>query len=258
MIPFLRFTRRRLQAAILILLIVSGEQSPAQDWTTHCRQVILVVTDNWASARGTLHTFHHRNGSWKTEGRPTPVMVGRKGLGWGLGLHRERTGKPQKHEGDQRAPAGIFRLEFGFGAEPLPKGSFPYRQVFPRDRWVDDPASSFYNQWVVADDSRFPKDWTSAEKLKRSDGIYDHVIVVAHNRSQIRPGRGSAIFLHRWYGPGHPTIGCTAMGKNRMIGLLKWLNAEEYPILIQIPAFELKTLEMPDPLRNQIEQNIRP
>ena len=235
----------KIRCVISLLTIGIASSLPAQDWRTGCEQVVVVVTEGWASSQGRLATFSKGNGEWRAVRGTIPVTVGDRGLGWGLGLHRERTTEPLKREGDKRAPAGVFRLDFGFGVSPFLERAFPYRQVFARDRWVDDPSSRFYNQWVVDDDARFPKDWSSAEVLMRPDGIYDHVIAVGHNRSGIRSGRGSAIFMHSWFGPGKSTIGCTAMEKREVIRLLEWLDAGKEPVLIQVPKKYLEGLELP-------------
>jgi L,D-peptidoglycan transpeptidase YkuD (ErfK/YbiS/YcfS/YnhG family) len=44
----------------------------------------------------------------------------------------------------------------------------------------------------------------------RADPLYDLVAVLDWNRRPVVPGRGSAIFLHLWRKPRHPTAGCIA------------------------------------------------
>ncbi|MEM6278950.1 MAG: L,D-transpeptidase family protein [Verrucomicrobiota bacterium] len=201
-----------------------------------------------------MATFSRGQSRWKMDRSGIPVTVGQRGLGWGIGLHPGDQEGPQKREGDHRAPAGVYLLEFGFGAAAFREKGFPFRQVFDRDRWVDDPASRFYNQWVVEGDSRFPQDWNSAEIMKREDGLYDYVIVVGHNRNPILPGRGSAIFLHSWRAPGKSTVGCTAMETEEVKRLLQWLKKEANPILIQLPSPYLNSIGISAPLRKAIER----
>lgn len=241
---------------VLAIVLLMGQIPSllAQDWRASCEQAIVVITDTWADPDGRLSAFSKEGGQWRAVGGSIPITVGHKGLGWGLGLHAAKTAEPLKREGDKRAPAGVFRLEFGFGVSPFRERAFPYRQVYERDRWVDDPASRFYNQWVVENDARFPKDWSSAEVLRRPDGIYDYVIAVGHNRSRTEPGRGSAIFMHSWFGPGKSTIGCTAMEKREVKNLLMWLDAGKSPVLIQIPREQLGELQLPDGLLPAIRQ----
>ena len=97
------------------------------------------------------------------------------------------------------------------------------------------------------------RDWSSAEILKRKDGIYDFAIAVGHNRFAVEPGHGSAIFVHSWYGPGVATIGCTAMPKAEVKAILKWLDAKRGPVLVQLPREELKQVELPPGLVEAIE-----
>src|SRR6056297_3097663 len=169
---------------------VSGES-----WRNSCRQMIVVTTADWEATTGRLCTLERVGARWVAVGKPIRVTVGRKGLGWGLGLHTAERPGPIKREGDKRAPAGLFRLESGFGVKALNLPKFDYRQTTENDFWVDDPGSEKYNQWVVSADKDSGRDWRSAEILHRPDGIYDYVIVVGHNRDPIIPGRGSAIFL---------------------------------------------------------------
>ncbi|MEM1441022.1 MAG: L,D-transpeptidase family protein [Verrucomicrobiota bacterium] len=219
-------------------------------------QVVVVITEKWDSPTGSLATFSRKNSIWSAQKERIPVTVGHKGLGWGLGLHPESSEEPKKREGDRRAPAGVFALEFGFGAAALRERAFPFRRVTDRDRWVDDPESLFYNQWVELGNPRFPKDWDSAEVMGRGDGLYDFVIVVGHNRNPIVPGRGSAIFLHSWVAPGRSTIGCTAMEKKEVKKLLQWLDQSANPILIQVPKLALDSLHLSDDLRGLIRENL--
>jgi L,D-peptidoglycan transpeptidase YkuD (ErfK/YbiS/YcfS/YnhG family) len=51
----------------------------------------------------------------------------------------------------------------------------------------------------------------SAERLFRGDRLYDLVLLTDWNWPRAERGRGSAIFLHRWRGPGRPTEGCVAL-----------------------------------------------
>ena len=65
--------------------------------------------------------------------------------------------------------------------------------------------------------------------------------VVAHNLDQV-PGAGSCIFLHVWEGAGVPTAGCTAMPEAEMLRLVRWLDRNKNPLLVQLPAAEYRRL----------------
>ena len=111
------------RSTLFLLALCSSSpllSSEAPPWNESVSgQIILVVTDTWESPRGTLGCFEKRNRNWVPAGIIHDVTVGRKGLGLGVGWHDKRLKGPLKQEGDDRAPAGIFPLEFGFGARPL-------------------------------------------------------------------------------------------------------------------------------------------
>ncbi len=205
-------------------------------WEESCCQAIVVLAKDWSSSNGRMICLERGANGWMVHQSWTPVTLGRKGLGLGLGLHSDNLKGPLKEEGDKKAPAGIFRIEGGFGTVPLTLAAFPYVQTTVEDFWVDDPRSRFYNRWVRSDDATLRRDWRSAEVLRRSDGLYDYAIVIGHNREKFAIGRGSAIFMHAWSAPGVPTIGCTAMEKQEVLFLLKWLDLSKHPVLIQAPA----------------------
>ncbi len=68
-----------------------------------------------------------------------------------------------------------------------------------------------YNQMV-----RRPHSF-SHEVLRRADRLYDLVILTDWNWPYPVKGRGSAIFLHRWRKPGHPTEGCVAFAPEHLL-----------------------------------------
>ncbi len=111
-----------------------------------------------------------------------------------------------KREGDGATPAGVHRI-VGCLYRPdrmaRPCGwAVPIR---PGDLWSDDPGHEDYNLMVRAP---YP---ASAERLFRGDRLYDLVLLTDWNWPGAERGRGSAIFLHRWRGPGVPTAGCIAL-----------------------------------------------
>ena len=56
--------------------------------------------------------------------------------------------------------------------------------------WCDDPKSKKYNKLVY-----FPFKH-SAEKLYRSENIYDIILVLNFNMNPVKKNKGSAIFVH--------------------------------------------------------------
>ncbi len=166
----------------------------------------------------TLWNKDEASGEWKRALGAWPVVVGRNGF----------ASVDEKHEGDGKTPSGIFPLGPAFGrAAALPTG-LAYQQAGRDDRWVDDPASAQYNQWVKGDVNA-----ASFEAMLREDGLYDAGIVVQYNMLPVIPGRGSAIFLHIWRDNGRsPTAGCVALEKRRLLELLKALEARRSPVVI--------------------------
>lgn len=202
-------------------------------------QLLLVISKNWDENAGTLFRFERStvDSSWK-QVDSFPVMLGKKGLGWGRGLHGgSRPGDPEKKEGDLRAPAGVFSLGTAFGEKAEHPGSYPYLQVTAGIVAVDDVNSSFYNQIVDREKIERP-DWKSEEKMQHKDGLYRMGLFVNHNFPKPVPGLGSCIFLHIWRGEGKATIGCTSMEANQLSKTLSWLRPEASPLLVQLPAQE--------------------
>jgi L,D-peptidoglycan transpeptidase YkuD (ErfK/YbiS/YcfS/YnhG family) len=199
------------------------------------RQLVVVTTPSWSSTTGTLRRYARADptAAWKPVGAAVPVVVGKKGLGWGDGPLPHEPAGPEKKEGDGRAPAGAFRLTAALGvADAPPAGTrLAYRRSTESTRCVDDPGSDRYNQIVEA-----PGDWKSAEVMRRTDGLYDWVVVVGHNAARV-PGAGSCVFLHVWRTPTSPTVGCTAMAKPAIEELMAWLEPEA--VLVEMPEAAL-------------------
>lgn len=173
---------------------------------------------------------------WSPDGGPRPVTVGRSGLGWAADQPHPRAG-PEKSEGDGRSPAGVFPLGVAFGTASAAEMGWiriGYLPLVPTTECVDDPASAHYN--AIVDRALVPhSDWRSSERMREVGEAYRLGIVVGHNVAPARPGLGSCIFLHLWSGKPSPTTGCTAMGAEAMEELLRWLDPEAHPVLVQLP-----------------------
>lgn len=205
-------------------------------------QCVVVLTESWDTNKGTLRAFERNNstGIWKVRGPEIPVVVGKKGLGQGLGLVVvEFKGAPRKKEGDNKAPAGIFRLSSAFGYASRRSARWiklPYLALSKETEGIDDPASRYYTQLVNRSRIAHP-DWRSSEQMLRKDVLYKWGVVVEHNARAIR-GAGSCIFLHIWKDSSSATAGCTAMREKDLVTLLRWLNPKRRPVLIQMPRAE--------------------
>ncbi|MCV9385847.1 L,D-transpeptidase family protein [Reichenbachiella ulvae] len=239
-------------ARVLLISLVFLSELSAQsslnglDVPASCSQIIWVQSANNNATTGQLVRYERVESEWEQVGTPIPVVLGKNGLAWGKGLHESR--QPEKVEGDGKAPAGIFLLgtSFGYAETSLIETSYPYRQATDRDYFIDDSQSEDYNSWksIPLNQANNPKAfWTSYERMRRKDHLYEFGIVVKHNQSPAVPGKGSAIFLHVWRGPGSATLGCTAMSKENLLALAAWLEPGKSPVLIQISKSDLPNLK---------------
>jgi L,D-peptidoglycan transpeptidase YkuD (ErfK/YbiS/YcfS/YnhG family) len=115
-----------------------------------------------------------------------------------------------KREGDGASPLGawpIRRVLYRPDRGAPPATALPCAALEPDDGWCDDPGDGAYNRPVKHPYS------ASAERLWREDGIYDVIVVLGHNDDPVRPGAGSAIFLHLARPDYAPTEGCVALAR---------------------------------------------
>jgi L,D-peptidoglycan transpeptidase YkuD (ErfK/YbiS/YcfS/YnhG family) len=144
-------------------------------------------------------------GRWgaRFRGRAVPCSVGRGGIG------RKRA------EGDGITPVGVHRIETVLLRRDRGAGPMRGRPIGPADGWSDDPADPAYNRMV-----RRPHRH-GHEALRRADQQYDLIAVLDWNRDPVVKGRGSAIFLHCWRKPRHPTAGCIAFAARDLGWILR-------------------------------------
>jgi D-alanyl-D-alanine dipeptidase len=215
----------------------------------HPLQAVVVTSAGWSSPRATLRRYERRTADdpWTAVGQPVPVNVGRNGMAWGTGRHVIPSGSAtRKAEGDGRAPAGVFPLQYAFGYAPTEEMGWvrlPYRQSVESSQCVDDVRSRHYN--TVLDVRNAAVDWMSYERMRRPDALYELGVFVGHNADPPVAGRGSCIFLHVWESPEVATSGCTAMERFRLEELLRWLTPAGAPVLVQMPQAEYDRLRTP-------------
>lgn len=229
---------------------VPSADSSASPVPASSRQMLVVTTPEWSATSGRMQRYERTASGWQAVGAPVEVAVGRNGLGWGRGLHEgsdARPGSPGKHEGDGRAPAGVFRLTAAFGYGASEPTGLPYVPTDADVECVDDTTSVAYN---TVRERTAGADWGSHEEMRRGDGLYRIGVVVAHNGPGVdgalvpgggpaaSPAGGSCIFLHVWRGPGSTTAGCTAMPDASLQDVLAWLDADAEPVLVQLPRAE--------------------
>ncbi|MCE8507116.1 L,D-transpeptidase family protein [Ruegeria pomeroyi] len=128
--------------------------------------------------------------------------------------------RADKREGDGATPVGIHRIVgMLYRADRIAPPAPWARPIGPGDLWSDDMGDAAYNHLVSAPYRH------SHEHLRRSDRLYDLVLVTDWNWPEAEPGRGSAIFVHQWRRPGYPTEGCVALSRPH----LHWLARRVRP-----------------------------
>ncbi len=143
-----------------------------------------------------------------------PCTIGRCGL------------TDTKREGDGATPRGVHRIVgMLYRPDRMAKPADWARPILPGDLWSDDPRHADYNMMVRAP---YP---FSHEHLRRSDPLYDLVLITDWNWPHAVAGRGSAIFIHQWRRPGFPTEGCIALRRDHLRAIAPRIRLETRLIL---------------------------
>src|SRR5688572_22684092 len=119
----LRRVARLFAAGIAVAALVATATSASAPTTpaalARATQLVVVTTATWDTTGGTLRRYSRdATGAWRAEGARVPVVVGRAGLAWGVGVAPDASDEPAKREGDGKAPAGLFPLGTAFGFAP--------------------------------------------------------------------------------------------------------------------------------------------
>ena len=134
-----------------------------------------------------------------------------------------------KIEGDGKTPIGCFSFKKIFYRDdktPPLKFGLDSEAIMSNSGWCDDPESKNYNQFV-----KLPVN-ESAEKLFRSDDLYDLIFVLDYNINPIVKNKGSAIFLHIAKNDFSATEGCIALKKNDLIGIAEKINDQTQILIV--------------------------
>ena len=143
-------------------------------------------------------------GGLRFRGRRFACTIGRGGV------------SSRKREGDGASPRGVHRIVgMLYRPDRMARPADWALPIRPGDLWSDDVRDPDYNMMV-----RVPHAY-SHEALRRADPLYDLVILTDWNWPYAVKGRGSAIFVHQWRGPGQPTAGCVALRRDH----LRWIAA---------------------------------
>ena len=152
------------------------------------------------------------------QGRRFACTIGRGGV-----VAAER-----KREGDGGTPTGTHRIVgMLYRPDRMARPTDWALPIGPSDLWSDDVRDPDYNLMV-----RAPHGF-SHERLRRADPQYDLVLITDWNWPYSVPGRGSAIFIHRWRRPCAPTAGCVALAPQDLLWIAQRLRPQSRLIVHQ-------------------------
>lgn len=217
----------------------TATDDPAAAWQ-EARQMVVVTVPEWQSTQGTLRTYRRQaHGDWHPVDPPRPVVIGKGGAGWGLGLQPPQHDGPVKQEGDGRSPAGVFHIGIAFGYAAHADTGLSYHGMTASDWCVDVSGSPHYNRIVDADAAGKDAVKGATEPMRRDihvhgDQRYRQGFVIESNWQQ-QPMAGSCVFGHLWKSSDTSTTGCTAMAPRTMGHLLAWLDADKHPVMVLLP-----------------------
>ncbi len=222
----------------------AGATARALPWDD-ARQLVLVTTPDWNSSEATLQSFQRNGHGWEAVSGKVPVVIGRAGAAWGIGLHPPQPGAG-KQEGDGRSPAGVFALGNAFGYAKSVPTDLKYTAMGVDDYCIDVVGSPVYNRIVNVHDPGGVLSAGSTEPMRRDlhadgDQRYKLGFVIEHNSRGV-PGAGSCIFAHLRDRADSSTAGCTAMAEPAMRFLFGWLRVRENPVFVLLPLGEYRRL----------------
>lgn len=210
-------------------------------------QAVVVNTPDWNTVQGKAQLFERKSetSKWKAVGPVFPIVIGKNGLGAVRNslvetiVEARRGNSNVKMEGDGRSPSGLFPLTTTFGTSDV-GAKLPFTKLDEFTECVDDTTSRWYNQIV----NRMQVgifDWKSSEKMLEVGPQYDLGVFVAYNSYPAIRGNGSCIFLHIWKDANTGTAGCTAMERENLERIVKWLDPAKNPYLVQMPQAYYQT-----------------
>jgi L,D-peptidoglycan transpeptidase YkuD (ErfK/YbiS/YcfS/YnhG family) len=175
------------------------------------QQLILVTTPTRGMSQATVQTFDKQsNGKW-IQRLNISGIIGQKGF------------VSNFNEGSRGTPTGKYTITEAFGRKANPGTKLKYLKLTNDSVWVDNPKSRYYNTL-----QSIKKTHEQSEKMYIPQ--YDYGFVIDYNTKRI-PGKGSAIFFH--IQKGNYTLGCTAVSEQNVVKILKWLDPNKHPVIIE-------------------------
>jgi zinc D-Ala-D-Ala dipeptidase len=224
----------------LLMFFSAGVSAIAVSQIETADKIVITIGSEWESNGGTMYMFDRKGNGWSEYDEPFSVSFGKNGMAWDDKNNDYVNNDNIKKEGDDKSPAGIFAFGALYGFESIPPAGvlYPYHQITPQTKCIDDGSSKLYNQ--VTEEDSLTKDWKSDEEMHKIYPDYKYVLIVEHNKENV-PGNGSCIFFHI---NNIPTTGCTSMDEDSMLKFLRWLDPGKKVMLIQLPRSEYDRLRV--------------
>ncbi|WP_237774685.1 L,D-transpeptidase family protein [Actinosynnema sp. ALI-1.44] len=200
----------------LVAMVKPGAASGFLPHNGDMEQMITVSAPDHSATTAKLSAWSLVNGEWKREIGPLNAFVGTAGMG-------------ATQEGISRTPTGVFGLTESFGIAPNNGTRLPYFKVDEQDWWVSDTAAREYNKHFRCAVGKCPFNERAGERLITAGAVYNHAVVIDYNRDPVRPGAGSAFFLH--VSAGKPTAGCVSVDAAELDKIMRWLDPAKKPAI---------------------------
>lgn len=194
-----------------------GDPLPLSYSTGSAQQVITVVAPAESDTQGTVQAWRKVDGRWRRVGASVPAWLGTEGM--------------TTHPSEQRSatPMGSYRLTQAFGHDSNPGTALPYVHTDPADWWISQPGPLYNTMQHCAAKCAFLQGDPN-EHLYDETPFYNYAVVIDYNRSPVRPGAGSAIFLHVTVGA--PTAGCVSIEQSQLVRIMRWLQPSRHPRIL--------------------------
>lgn len=189
-------------------------------------QLIVVTSQLINSSNVVISTYEKKNNVWVNVHRDIPGYIGLKGFSL------------NKQEEDKKTPVGAFKIGTCFSKSLNVETGLNIYKYDSKDVWVDDPGSKYYNTH-----QREPVNgrWRSSENFSKvKNGVYDVFFNIEYNNARVK-NKGSAIFFHI----ANPTVsikytnGCVSADRQNLLKIVKWLNKDKNPMILQGPLYEI-------------------
>jgi L,D-peptidoglycan transpeptidase YkuD (ErfK/YbiS/YcfS/YnhG family) len=191
--------------------------------TGSATQVITVTAPSASSIQATVQAWTRSAGGWTRVGPAVPAFLGSDGM------------STHASESWSATPIGSFTLTQAFGHDANPGTGLPYFQTDDADWWISQAGPLYNTHQRCAGSCPFAQGAPN-EHLARELPFYDYAVVIDYNTTDapggVRPGAGSAIFLHVHPPGSGPTAGCVAVPEDQMIRLLRWLTPAAHPRIL--------------------------